>query len=112
MECGACGAWQDEWSTWHGSALDGLKEANDVAMTLNAQLVFELTAAKKQLAELDCALSTRELELKEMYQNYDALRVALVKISNMDNLRVDYWNNEDLIDAVSVASEALLKHGR
>ena len=36
------------------------------------------------------------------------LREALVKISKMDNLRVDYWNNEHLYDAVSVASAALL----
>jgi predicted Fe-S protein YdhL (DUF1289 family) len=37
------------------------------------------------------------------------LREALVKISKMDNIRVDYWNNEHLYDAVSVASAALLE---
>ena len=72
-----------------------------------------LEAENERLANNNEALESDDKKLRDFIAELEAelaaLREALVKISKMDNIRVDYWNNEDLYDAVSVASAALLE---
>ena len=57
----------------------------------------------------DVALDEASKRIAELEQQLSALREALRKISRMSDCRMEYWNNQALSDAVSVASEALIK---
>jgi predicted RNase H-like nuclease (RuvC/YqgF family) len=77
--------------------------------TENAQAKHTIAEQQARIAELECALSTKEMEFKELCQHYDKLKIRTVELENMCKVR---YGDGYLGANIELAGEIALRDDR